>query len=98
MKNTKKKKLIKIKEILDKKTEDDIKQAGNPKSRSIDLWLSIINTQLTSNAKFGNNRELAGFFRFFKFTKKMAETTFQGCFRRIMFYKYEGGLKNEKTN
>ena len=96
MKRQKKDKLKRIKSILDVKLKED-KKNKSKKGRSLDLWLMIINSQLPSIFRPNNNRELAGLFKFFKFSKGTSETTDNGCFRRIIFYRYKGGYNNEKT-
>ena len=97
MKETKKRKLEKIRKILDERTQKDTQEFSNPKSRSLNQWLMIVNHGLTPMEKIRNHRELSAIFRIFNFTKDAAETRYEGCFRRIVFYKYKGGYKNGKN-
>jgi hypothetical protein len=97
MKRQKIAKLKRVKSILDLKYQEDLAEHDKSKSRSLQLWMSIINKELPSKIRFNNNKELACFFRFFKFNRGMSETSFEGYFKRIIFYEYLGGFKNEKN-
>lgn len=96
MKKTKIKKLHHVKSLLDNLTRADILNHENPKGRSLQMWLMVLNQKLPKSMKFNNNRELSGFFKFYKFSRTIGEINFQNCYRRIVFYKYLGGFKNEK--
>jgi len=94
MKIAKKRKLDKIKLSLDSQLKKDVEENKKSKSRSLNLWLMIVNSGLPSSYRIKNNRELACIFKFFKFTKGTTETTDDGGFRRIVFYRYLGGYKD----
>lgn len=96
MKRQKANRIKRIKEILDKKLRED-KKNKKKAGRSLGLWLEIINFHLPSPLRPINNRELSGLFKFFNFIKSTTETTEDGCFRRIVFYRYQGGYKNGNT-
>lgn len=93
MKSQKIDKLKKIKAILDKKLKED-KKINKKTGRGLGTWLLIINRELSTSSRINNNRELASIFKLFKFKRSTSETTHEGGFRRIIYYRYLGGYKN----
>lgn len=84
----------KIIPILKQKIQEDIKEYGKTKSRTLSMWTDLINLNLNgSQAKIRNNSETASIFKklekIFEFRKDNHCITFDGIRKSKVFYRLE---------